>query len=150
MRGSRTSRTALLLGGLALAGAALPAAANAEQVLSNGELDQVTGGLSGLQLSAFAAASGNLASQVVIDVQSNAVGNETSGVFSGSSLALAFGAGNAQAEAGTGVQAFGNGAFRSMSLDLSVGRPGSAYYAEFSGTIAMLYLPPQFARPAMR
>ena len=150
MRISRASRTALLLGGLALAGAALPATTDAAEILSPSDLDQVTAGFGALEFGAGAEAYGNLASQVVIDVQSNAVGNETSGVISGSSFALAFGAGNAQATAGTGVQRFGGGAFRSQGLNLSVGRPGSAYYAEFSGTIAMLYQPPRLASPAAR
>jgi hypothetical protein len=138
----------LLLGGLALAGAALPATADAGEILSPADLDQVTAGFGALEFGAGAEAYGNLASQVVVDVQSNAVGNETSGVISGSSLAVAYGAGNAQAAAGTGVQRYGGGVFRSQSLNLSVGRPGSAYHAKFSGTIGLLYLPPQLAAPA--
>lgn len=148
MRISRTSRTALLLGGLALAGAALPAAANAGQVLSNGELDQVTAGFLGVEAFGAAVAFGPQSAQTQLILESEAQGDGNSGSVSGSAVASAFGFGpGAVADTETDVVSNVPG-FRAQRLKINVGQPGAPFAGSMSMTVGFGFVLPTIAWPA--
>ena len=149
MRISRASRTALLLGGLALAGAALPAAANAGQVLSNGELDRVTAGFLFVQSDGIAQVFGLQSAQTQVILNSEAQGDGNSGSVSGSAVASAIGFGpGAAANADTAVVSNAPN-FTAQTLKINIGQPGSPFAGSMSMTVGFGFVLPALTMPAM-
>jgi hypothetical protein len=135
MRISLASGAALLLGGLALVTTSTPVEAGEPVRLSAAELDQVTGGDFGLVAVAAGIADGDSDSRIILDTQVFGEANELGGFANGGAFVVASGFGNANADADTAIAPIGGSIFRSMSLQVAVGTPGSAYYAVFSGSV---------------
>ncbi len=153
MRFSLASKTALLVGGLALAAAGTPASASEPHRLSPAELDSVTAGQITLFADAFgfAQAVGDVDSRSNVIVNTRARTNTRSASASASSFASGFGIGNADAatvtatdvgpEADPTVQVF-----RLNFAPIRVGNSGDDFVGEVSGSFAVgfQFVPPVF------
>lgn len=153
MRFSLASKTALLVGGLALAAAGTPASASEPHRLSPAELDSVTAGQIFLFADAFglSTAVGDVDSNANVILNTQATTNTRSASASASAFASAFGIGNA--DAATGVLAdVGPGndptvtVLQSPLFNIRVGNPGDAFVGEVSGQFAVgfQFVPPAF------
>lgn len=153
MRFSLASKTALLVGGLALAAAGTPASASEPHRLSPAELDSVTAGQIFLVADAIglSQAVGTVDSRANVILNTQGRTNGTSASASASAFASAFGIGNADAAtfADTQVQPVADPTVQVFKLTFApirVGNAGDDFVGEVSGSFAVGF---QFVPPVL-